>query len=150
MVEDSLVLDTKYMSVGQSQRRHQSLRSEDGRIHLSEYEALDLCSETPEAEKEETLRQIKNSPLYQVLAYATHRHTRADRAALVYPVVGGEGKSGDEAPGYHGLGFRSGTEVGGVPIHMLTVRVDEDGIGEEMKVKRLQEQIQHLLSESDA
>jgi hypothetical protein len=149
-VKGSLVLDAKYMSVGTAAKGRPPRRDEAGRIHLREYEAFDPFSEKTWEEDEETLRQVKNSHLYQVLAYATHQHIEAERAALVYPVVEGEEKPGDTAPGYHGLGFRSGTGVGGVPIHVLTLRIDEDGIGEEMKGNRLGDQIQRLLSESDA
>jgi hypothetical protein len=148
-VRDRLVLDAKYMSVGSVGKGRAPRRDERGRIHLREYEAFDPFSEETQAEEEETLRQVKNSHLYQVLAYATHRHIEADRAALVYPVVKDEEEPEGTVPGYHGLGFRSGAEFGGVPIYVLTVRIDEDGIGEEMKGNRLQQQIQYVLSEFD-
>lgn len=148
-VGDRLVLDAKYMSVGSVANGRAPRRDERGRIHLCEYEAFDPFSEEIQAEEEEMLRQVKNSHLYQVLAYATHRHIEADRAALVYPVVRDEEETEGAVPGYHGLGFRSGAELGGVPIYVLTVRIDEDGIGEEMKGNRLQQQIQYVLSEFD-
>jgi hypothetical protein len=139
-VGGSLVLDAKYMSVGQSSRARQPKRGVDGRIHLSEYEAFEPLSETQQGEKEETLRQVKNGHLYQVLAYATHRHIQADRAALVYPVVEGEEETVG-VPGYHGLGHRSTDDLGGIPIHVLTVRIDRAGIGREVEGKGLSQQL---------
>ena len=144
-VENSLVLDAKYMSVGTAAQNWLPGRDEAGRIHIREYEAFDPFSETAQEEKEETLRQIKNSHLYQVLAYATHREIQADRAALVYPVVEGEEETAD-VPGYHGLGHRSSDDLGGIPIHVLTVRIDQAGIGREIEGKGLTQQLSRCLS----
>jgi hypothetical protein len=135
-VEGSLVLDAKYMSVGTAAQGRPPHRDETGRIHLREYEAFDPFSEEIQEEEEGALRQVKNSHLYQVLAYATHRDIQADRAALVYPVVEGEEEAGD-MPGYHGLGHRSTHDLGDLPIHMCTVRIDRAGIGREVEGKGL-------------
>lgn len=139
-VEGGLVLDAEYMSVRTATQSWLSRRDEAGHIHIREYGAFGPFSEAAEGEKEETLRQIKNGPLYQVLVYATHRDIQADRAVFVYPVVEG-GEETADGPGYQELGHRSIEVLGDIPIHVLTVRIDKAGIGREIEGKGLTQQL---------
>lgn len=146
-VGDGLVVDAKYTSVGHSaaegparvQHGHQD---ESGEIHLREYGTVNPLSQETQPEEEKTGGHVKNSHLYQILAYATHKNVSASRAALVYPST--EKEEEGPPPYYEGLGFRSNAESGGVPVHVFTVRIDQEGIPLEMKGEGLSRQLSEV------
>lgn len=148
-----LVIDAKYKLVGQGQVSSPCFDHGSSTVYLSEYQGYDVARrvEAGPGEQEPTqdrYGRVSNADLYQVIAYATHEEIRASTAALVYPATGPEIGSG--FPHYTGLGHcRCMLESGqGIPIYVLSARIDEAGIRDEIAGKGALQAIRVILNPS--
>lgn len=148
-----LVIDAKYKLVGQGHASAPCFDQGTRTVYLSEYQGYDLARrvEAGPGEQEPTqdrYGRVSNVDLYQVIAYATHEEIRASTAALVYPATGPEIASG--VPHYTGLGHcRCILEGGqGIPVHVLSARIDEEGIHDEIAGKGALQAIRVILNPS--
>lgn len=132
LASGGLVVDAKYKYIGNVERSDIP-RREARRIYLAEHDSLDLSQGVASSlKRDEGTRQVTSSDLYQVLAYATHKNVEAQQAALVYPIAdGGDRPPLDDIPRYGNLGATC-TSGDDLPIYVFTVRVDKEGIREEL------------------
>jgi len=119
------VFDTKYKVIGTiADERVPRIERNPLTLHLSEHQIYPLVG----AHGDEATKQISSQDIYQIVAYATHDRIRGSYAGLVYPTVSPTDTSASSY--YVGLGFSSEGEKhsAGIPVHILTTRIDEAGI----------------------
>jgi len=114
----------------------------DGTYHLIENQNVDLGRLKERKIIFGSSDQVSNADIYQVIAYTTHKDICASSAALVYPVSSEQQIS--ELPYYAGLGFFN-NEQSGIPVYILTIRVDRKGIISEVNGKGLLKKINQIL-----
>jgi 5-methylcytosine-specific restriction endonuclease McrBC regulatory subunit McrC len=139
-----LVIDAKYKPLDSSCDKTPRICLSNT-IHLSEYQCLDLANKDEILPIDIANRQISNLDIYQAISYATHKFIRASAAALVYP--SSRSQSPKQISSYEGLGFRYNDEFG-MPVYILTIRIDQRGIQEEEAGKGIRSNIKHIVSKN--
>jgi 5-methylcytosine-specific restriction endonuclease McrBC regulatory subunit McrC len=140
--DNRMIIDAKYKLIELKTKSNAQCIDLKGAYHISENQKINLVKPLDSEYPLGGPSQVSNADIYQVIAYATHRDIQASSAALVYPVISDQ--NADNLPHYFGLGWCKDQE--GIPIYILTVRVDQDGIAYEVKGKGLMKNITRILT----
>ena len=125
-----LVIDAKYKLLDIISSKTPRI-DPDGTYHISENQQVDLKNPLEPDVFEKIPPQVKNVDIYQIVAYATHEYIRASSAALIFPTAS-DHQNIINPPYYAGLGYsRNGNY--GIPVYILTVRIDPTGIKNEVR-----------------
>jgi len=124
-----LVIDAKYKLINIINLKTPHI-DPDGTYHITENQQVDLRSPL-ESEAFERSTQVNNADIYQIVAYATHEEIRASSAALIFPTASNH-QDVIAPPHYVGLGYPRNGNCG-IPVYILTVRIDPMGIKNEVR-----------------
>jgi 5-methylcytosine-specific restriction endonuclease McrBC regulatory subunit McrC len=125
-----LVIDAKYKLINTIKNSKTLNNDPDGTYHIIENQQINLRNTLEPDALEMIPPQVKNSDIYQIVAYATHEDIQASSAALIFPTVS-DHQDGISPPYYVGLGYSRNGDYG-IPVYILTVRIDPSGIKNEV------------------
>nr|MBC8517406.1 hypothetical protein [Euryarchaeota archaeon] len=134
------VLDAKYKQLFDDDQPRACVKKRGENVILQEWTRWTTTEEDTDVDEQSGTsrrKRVSSADVYQVAAYATHKDIKSDFAGLVYPC--GNAEDDSDKPvliknlGYSHESSEDEEEQNGVDVRLLTLRIDKEGIQNEIE-----------------